>query len=401
MGGSVLSNLKHLEIIRWFVKEQIKLSLPKLKILAFHQPEKGFLGLSCTYSVLTIDCPMLSVLAFPKEGYQNENLLDIKRPDTIKKLQTSMFGQELAPFKNVEHLVTNKLKVLNTSTLRLLPKLQELHYSVSIQKAIHVFKFRGSRFEKVIQMKRKLKEFIKGAKKTRANFQFSFCGFPLDKMNVDEIDFGFQFQDERAKASNEYVYASNFHLLVPTKLDFIADINYTLLASLDGVPERVWKSLPEKFTHIHVVRTDCKIEDQNHFLRFLKSLRCLQKLYLFSSQLSQEFYEKLPESAYFLNQLEMGDSYQNRNPLNFDFIENFSHLTQLSILCDVPRESKISLIKHIDKLSKISLRSGAETITIYKIGSNIFRIKNGLGRFETLNLEKATLTKRLEIAYSM
>ena len=62
----------------------------------------GFSSLELVVS--SIDCPELNVLVYRETT--NASLLKVKHPETIRKLETSMFGPKLAPFKNVECLVT-------------------------------------------------------------------------------------------------------------------------------------------------------------------------------------------------------------------------------------------------------------------------------------------------------
>ena len=58
---------------------------------------------------------------------QDANLLQVNQPETIRKLETNMVGAKLAPFKNVECLVTRQFEAIRKATLQSLPKLKELH----------------------------------------------------------------------------------------------------------------------------------------------------------------------------------------------------------------------------------------------------------------------------------
>ena len=59
--------------------------------------------------------------------FQDANLLHVKQPETIRKLETSMVNGELAPFRNVECLVTRQFEAIRKATLQSLPKLKEFH----------------------------------------------------------------------------------------------------------------------------------------------------------------------------------------------------------------------------------------------------------------------------------
>ena len=65
-------------------KTKVSLNLPELQVLASHSTNK--------YCRLSIDCLKLSVLLYNE--CQAENLLDLKYPETITKLQTNMFDQK-------------------------------------------------------------------------------------------------------------------------------------------------------------------------------------------------------------------------------------------------------------------------------------------------------------------
>ena len=100
------SRLEHLEIDIYFFGEGLHLNLPRLKVLAFH-----YNNVQCA---LSIDCPELSTLLYPGEDV---DLLEVKHPETIRKLNTDLLGPKLARFKGVESLVTEDFKAINKATL--------------------------------------------------------------------------------------------------------------------------------------------------------------------------------------------------------------------------------------------------------------------------------------------
>ena len=126
------SQLLHLEFDsygRWLNREKLHLNLPQLKVLAFHRNNEN-----CPVSV---DCPKLELLLYRGEP-ANSNLLEVKHPETIRKLETDMLGEKLTPFMNVECLVTRRLQVISRTTLLSLPKLNELHLKLDWEPELQV-----------------------------------------------------------------------------------------------------------------------------------------------------------------------------------------------------------------------------------------------------------------------
>lgn len=194
----------------------MNLHFPKLKVLAFRCGN--------VYCPLTIECPELKVLAYPGEP-EEVHLLNIRNSDKIRKLITNMFGAlKLAPFKNVECMVTEEFKVFSKETLSCLPRLNEIIYNQSITRLMYLFNLKvGS----LIKIKRKLREFSNDVKLLgRPDFQFRFCGFQLNKINLDDIDFGLRVKKNRAEEVDSlYVYLQNYHLIDPGALGFFETIN--------------------------------------------------------------------------------------------------------------------------------------------------------------------------------
>ena len=112
--------LVHLEIGNsdsdFFIEsnEKVVLSLPKLEVLGLwiHSDEPRS---------LVVDCPVLSVFIY--HGYFKETV-ELKHPETIKKLRGWMSGSELVLFKNVECFDALSFQAISRDTLLLLPKLK-------------------------------------------------------------------------------------------------------------------------------------------------------------------------------------------------------------------------------------------------------------------------------------
>ena len=301
----------------------VNLSLPRLRVLAFHYSNQ-----SCN---LSIDCPQLSTLVYPGEP-EHSKRLEVKQPETVRKLETNMVGEKLVPFKNVECLVVQKFHRISQATVRLLPKLRELHYDEDIEDAFEDELRHGP--DIVNQVRRTLTEFVDGAMNLRgSDFRFNFAGFQLSKEMLGQIDFGKKVYKKSKTVSglNEYIYMKNYHLIEQDALHFVHFINYTRL--LRYVTGEFPRCFSQKFTCIQRVYASAEVRDVNHFLWFLKSLRFLRTLDLENTRLGQEFYDQLPTSAHSLNCLELkGENCKKeRMKLNFHFIGKLSSLFNLTI----------------------------------------------------------------------
>lgn len=322
-----LSQLVHLEInlkvsFPERYKKKVNLNLPRLNVLALND-----------FYDVSIDCPDLSVLMFCPQYENNLYLatnyhwLHVKYPETIRKLHTTVRGPELAKFKNVDCLVTERFEVIGKSTLLLLPRLKELHYNENINTY--------SETDRTLdEMKRAFREFLDDVKRLRgSDFKFTFAGFLLTKTRLAEIDFGVEAEEPIRHVRNEFVYMKNWPLLDPNcNLDFIHNISYDLLMS--SVVGEIPMSFFRKFTGVHCVvcvdNTEVGVfKDEKHFLQFLGQLSPrLRELSLKVPRLSQGFCDQLPTVAPWLMliNLQVGNE-----PLSFDCMRRFPRLVSLNL----------------------------------------------------------------------
>ena len=261
----------------------LKLNHPKLKVLVTHHLA------NCR---LSIACPELNVLAY-KEN-ENVNLLEVKHPETIRKLETNMVGPKLSRFKRVECLVTREFKMINKTTVLSLPELKELHYNVAIGELFWKFQYAVGTLDKVEEA---LREFFEDkAVLNRPGFKLKFAGFRLSNfLMLDKIDFGVQVVEsdgfKREKVTDEYVYLKNYQLIEPGALHFIKTVDYSRLMDNGGIPD----CFARKFSQVQCVRVRGAVEDETNLLQFLRSLSWLRTLNVYHSFLSEElFYDKLP-----------------------------------------------------------------------------------------------------------
>ena len=333
------SQLVHLEIDIHtpYSQKKLHLNLPKLKVLVF-------IGWNEDYSI-SIDCPQLSTLVYQGEK-KDANWLDLKHPETIRKLETCMTGPKLVPFKNVECMVTRGLRVISKTILQSLPALKELCYNQDISGMFEIESYHGA--GTVHRVKRTLSEFLDEAKKLKgSDFRFTFAGLQLTNVNVNQIDFGVQYDETNGEeyVHTEYVYMKYYHLIEPGTLHFVNWINYTSL--LRYVTGEFPRCFSQKFTDVHSVHAG-QVQDVDHFLWFLKSLKSLRRLFLLKTGLGQEFYDQLPVSAHSLTKLELRDEHCE----NFDFVDQLSRLSDLIIEPTFSLESLPLLIKWLGRFEK-------------------------------------------------
>ena len=358
--------LVHLEISISSLGGNLHLNLPGLKVLAFHYFN--------AYCALSIDCPKLHTLLY-NNVVEIENLLEVKHPETVRVLETNLVDQELAPFKGVECLVPN-FRAISQATLLSLPALRELRYNEDIENLVEIkFNFEIGTIDRV---KRTLSEFVDEAKKLKGrDFRFTFSGFNMTNVNVNQIDFGVQVDEDEERVCNEYIYMKNYHLIEPGALKFIHKVDYTrLLSSVIGEFPRCFS---QKFTGVESVRVHSVVEDADHFLWFLKSLKFLRRLELVNAGLSQEFYDQLPAVARSLVTLELRGDRKTELQLNFDFIGGLTCLSHLIIWQLLSLSSTTSLVRWLGGLKKASIHvmSGRELWIEKESSSPVWKVKVG------------------------
>ena len=339
------SQLQHLEIIAY---REAALNLSELEVLVFHHS---------TYQRRSIDCPKLRVLVY--EEFRTDNMLNVKQPETIRELQTDMFGPKLDRFKNVECLVTLEIKAISMATLQSLPGLKKLHFDENIERAFQ--KFDPYKAGALDRMRRALRELLGHVKQLkRADLQFRFAGFELTKIELDEIHFDVQVKEEDVQSNfsyryewvcNESVYLKNYHLIELDALHFIRKVNYSRL--MDNVTGDLPADFFEKFAGVEEVSAGAAVQDDRHFRWFLKSLRSCRTLSLAGSQLGGDFYAyHLPRLAPSLDSLGMSAYDPTGLLFDFDFLYQLPSLSWLSISGALSLETIRSLVDLFEDLGE-------------------------------------------------
>ena len=351
------SQLVHLEIhidAYYYYKFQnsvYKFTFPKLKVLAIY--------INVPF-LLKMNCPELSKLIYREQ--KGKSTLCLKRPETIKELDTDMSGPKLVPFKNVECLKTSVFENISKSTLLSLPRLKELHYDGGYNECNTGILGTAE----LDRMKRIVKKFLKDVSLLKgAEFTFRFAGFLLPKTELDAIDFGEDNEEGKVRFSfdmqDAYVYMKNYELYDSGSMEFIRQVNYSLLCTAGKIPS----CFSKKFTGVVHVMVSRHVKNTDHLLCFLKSLDWLRRLDLFYTRLGQEFYEQLP--AYARSLLSLFVREHEKLQFSFDFIPNVSSLLRLNILSDLSFESLTSLMRLLDKFPEGSLKFRCQNGTYFII----------------------------------
>ena len=329
--------------IRYITDENLHLSLPKLVLLTIHE----FVG-DCIVSIDSPQLNVLSVLTYTK--WPEKSPLEVKRPETIRKLVTNMVGSKLQPFKDVECLVTTNFEMISRETLRSLPGLKAFHYNQTIVDHRFPWMDQVNTFDR---MKRALSEFLDELRVLkRTDFEFRFAGLRLT--TLAEIDFGMQLERGRELIFNEYVYMKNYQLIdANAPLDYITVLDYNRLMSYK-LTEKFPSCFFKKFPRIVRIEARGAVGDQVHFLWFLGSVSLLRSLRLFCPRLGQEFYDLLPTTTPLLTELVLEQEHEQQ--LSFDFIGELCDLTLCFIDQKLCFASLNSLIRSLAKLGKSSCR---------------------------------------------
>ena len=353
--------LVHLEInFNYFDQKKVHLNLPRLNVLAFHH-----FNYDCD---LSIDCPQLSTLLYTGEP-EDVNLLKVKQPGAILKLETKMIGAKLVPFKGVECLVTGEYRMISKATLLFLPRLRELRYNQDIESVIAEESRDGD--GTVDRVKKMLSEFLGEAKRLKgSDFRFRFTGLQLTNVReVNKIEAQVYKRTGKEYVHSEYVYMKNYHLIEPGALHFVRQVYYTRL--LSHVTGEFPRCFSQKFTNIETVQVNGLVKDADHLLWFLKSQRFLRRLELVRSELNQEFYDQLPSSTPSLASLVLGNRHCEKGlQVNFDFIGRLSSFSELAIEPGIWLKSVRSLTRSLRRLKRddFIVRSGCERFEIDKTG---------------------------------
>lgn len=351
-------------------KEKVNLCLPKLNVLAVRS---NYADSNHHIWSLSVDCPALSVLVYKKP--RGDYRLDVKHPETIRKLETNLVGENLAQFQGVECLVTQKLEAISLDTLLTLPNLKELHFNQSI--IMFLFFEYSNHVGSVDRLKATLSEFLDVLQVLKgSDFRFTFAGFRLTKSTLELMDFGVEEHETYERVFSEHLYMKNRQLIDPdVNLDFVLSFNYSRLMHVAGGEIPSW--FFQRFANIQGIEASRPVRDLDHFGWFLSSSRTLH-LQLDRAWLDQDFYDQLPTLTPLLTSLELVETAANELQLNFDFVEKLPHLSTIEFRQRASLESVTSLVGVFSKsdLISIAFKWSRNRVHIYKSrSSKLYELK--------------------------
>ena len=289
----------------------VNIKLPKLKVFAYTE-------LNYRSYVLSIDCPELNVFAYEKPGAG----LHVSHPETIRTLYTSMSLSKIFKFKNLECLVIDQLEFMCIDTLQSLPKLQELRYDLKFESAYL------ARHRSVDYLKRTWRRFLEVANRLRPDFRLVFAGLHLTETNLMQIEVREHRKHGVVAVPDEYLYMMNYEMIDPEpNLVHVEQLDYHLLSDLI---KEIPACFSQKFAYVQRVDVIGAVHDPVLLQSFLKALRgSLRKLRIDLPNLSQEFYDQLPELVDSLTKLELRENKEKQ--FNFDFIGKIPRLSSLNV----------------------------------------------------------------------
>lgn len=338
---NTFKHLVHLELF-YYPDNKLYLNLPNLLVLYLDWPTS-----QCN---LEIDCENLSVF-HNRENADNDSLL-VHHPNTIRVLDTGKPGTHLAQFKNVECLRYRHFdrRSFDSSILLNLKNLKVIHYDFDLQYFnSDFFDVNEDTFEDILQ---ELRSFMQ-KKRTlgRSDLTVYFSGLRLAREDLSDINFALDAHDRLNFIVNERLYMRNYDR-VRNEMGFIRKVNYNqLLRSIQILPGDYFS----RFFNLDEVTATCPLNEQ-HFLQFLKNIERLKFLRLYDPDLSQGFFESLPEFCS-LAQIELlreaDDIRDNEIELNFDFIRKFNKMNFIRIDYNLSRTSMRTFIASFRNLRRV------------------------------------------------
>lgn len=312
-------NLSNLQIfaLRWHKNCRLYLNTPKLEALRYNEPA-------------------------------DSDLLSVERPESIRVLDTAMFGAKLARFPNLERLryMHYDPRSIDSATLLALDQLKEVYYDFRITHFEH-----GS-FDK---MKKALQEFMRQKRALgRTVLKVYFVGLQLIADDLSDIEFGLETRKKGSFMPIEKLYMRHYDRL-QDEMRFVWQVNYSrLFASVDVLPTDYFT----RFFNLSRVSASCPLNEA-HFLDFLRKIYRLEWLKVYDCDLSQEFFNTLPEFKS-LTRLVMIKTETRKDRegyeinLNFAFVGQFHEMRVLTIHEDLSLLSLQSFLPALQNLKRMN-----------------------------------------------
>ena len=268
---------------------QIRLDLPDLRQLE----------VACNRTrEMRINSTKLEKLTYYGDG----NLLQVEHPETVVTLNSDLQGELLSSFRNVRHLrSSSNLRILDERTLSDFPDLKELAYTGTLDEVWDAFEDGDQGWQNIEDLSPYLERFM--AKKRalgRADLKVQFVSFELvDHKPIVDYKFRLYFSDYNDRTPGSFDLLSlqvhNYDQIIDTYPN--PSINY------DELWEEFRGRIPEDFSSkiVGIERIwSCSAylhEEEEHLLRFLKSLPELKHLEANAEALSESFFCQLAESC--------------------------------------------------------------------------------------------------------
>lgn len=323
--------------IDYYQTGDLNLHLPNLQIFALRWSK------SCK---LVLDTPKLNALRYnePTEC----DLLSVVHPESVRTLDSAMVGAKLTRFPNLESLryMHYDPRSIDGATLLNLQQLKAVHYDFRITH------FAPGSFE---QMKRELQQFMRERRNLgRTDLKVYFVGLQLIADDLSDIDFGLETGRKGSILPIERLYMRHYDR-IQDEMRFVWSVNYNrLFGATEVLPDDYFS----RFFNLSRVSAACPLNEQ-HLLEFLRKVYRLEWFKLYDSDLSQAFFDCLPEfrslTRFVMLQTEARrDRRGDEIHLDFTFIGKLEEMRILTLHEDLSVLSLRSFIPSLKHLKRIN-----------------------------------------------
>lgn len=332
--------------IDYYQAGDLNLQLPNLQIFALRWSK------SCR---LILDAPKLYALRYNEPA--ECDLLSVVHPETVRVLDSAMFGAKLSRFPNLQSIryMHYDPRTIDGDTLLSLPQLKEVHYDFRITH------FEPGSFEK---MRQALQEFMRERRcLARTDLNVYFLGLQLVADDLGDIDFALEIGRKGSVLPIERLYMRHYDRL-QDEMRFVWSVNYNrLFAAAPVLPDDYFN----RFFNLSRVSAACPLDEQ-HLLEFLRKVYRLEWLKLYDSDLSQEFFDCLPEFRS-LTRFVMMQTDARRDGeeihLDFGFIGKFEEMRILTLHEDLSVHSLRSFLPALKHLKRTNQKCQFRFKTLY------------------------------------
>ena len=289
---------------------RIEWNLPNIEVLVFRS--WGRAEAKCVR--LSIDCKKLKALFYDES---ENDLIEVKTPETITILEGNFYGSKLAKFKGLEiYKCRTHLNHVNDVLIRQLPNLKVLEICKDLQ-------------ELYLGEAEEVKEFLKELldlrrKELRSDLRLFFAGVEIrDELFVDRLDLQFS---ARHQLSKEHFYFGDYpeddKPNLQGELVFVEEAHYNRLM---GLVHEIPRDYFKRFYGIRKLYATGPVQDPDHFAFYIKQLPYLKSLILHYPELKQAWYDRLPNICC-LEEFSLCD--KSEIELSFDFLGFFEPYIQ-------------------------------------------------------------------------